>query len=123
MIITRLGRRCIEAHILGGEFHGQLYLIPRIKLTTTESNMLYILSQQQYPIYLYFTMTVNKSQGQSVKTIGVDLQTSAFTYSQIYVALSQVTSAQGVTVLLSENGYGKTNNVDYPEVLFRPPQA
>ena len=123
MIITRLGRRCIEARILGGEFHGQLRLIPRIKLTTTENDMPYILSRRQYPIRLCFAMTVNKSQGQSLKTVGVDLQTSAFTNGQLYVALSRVTSAQGVTVLLSENGDGKTNNVVYPEVLLRPPQA
>ena len=123
MIITRLGRRCIEARILGGEFHGQLRLIPRIKLTTTESDMPYILSRRQYPICLCFAMTVNKSQGQSLKTMGVDLRTSAFTPGQLYVALSRVTSAQGVTVLLSENGGGKTNNIVYPEVLLRPPHV
>ena len=60
MIITRLGRYCIEARILGGEFHGQLRLIPRIKLTTTESDMPYI-SRRQYLIRLCFAMTVNKS--------------------------------------------------------------
>ena len=120
MVITRLGRRCIEARILGGEFNGQLCLIPRIKLTTTKTNLPYILSRRQYPIRLCFAMTVNKSQGQSLKTVGVDLRTSAFTHGQLYVALSRVTSAQGVTVLLSENGDGKTNNVVYPEVLLWP---
>ena len=122
MIITRLGQRCIEARILGGEFHGQLRLISRIKLTTTESDMPYILSRQQYPIRLCFVITVNKSQGQSLKTVGVYLRTSTFTHGQLYVALSRVTSAQGVTVLLYENSDGKTNNVVYPEVLLRPPQ-
>ena len=78
MIITRLGRRCIEARILGGEFHGQLRLIPRIKLTTTESDMPYILSRQQYPIRLCFAMNVNKSQGQSLKTVGVDFTNVCF---------------------------------------------
>lgn len=46
MIITRLERRCIEARILSKEFHGQLRIIPRIKLTTTENDMPYILSRQ-----------------------------------------------------------------------------
>lgn len=85
--------------------------------------MPYILSRRQYPIRLCFAMTVNQLQGQSLKTVGVDLQTSAFTYGQFYVALSRVTSAQRVTILLSENGDGKTNNVVYPEVLLRPPQT
>ena len=123
MIITQIGRRCFEARILVGEFHGQLCLIPRIKLTTTESDMPYILSRRQYLIRLCFAMTVNKSQGQSLKTVGVDLRTSAFTHGQLYIALSRVASAQGVTVLLSKNVDGKSNNVVYPEVLLRPPQA
>lgn len=82
--------------------------------------MLYVLSRQQYPIRLCFALTVNKSQGQSLKSVGVDLRTSAFTHGQLYIVLSQVTSVQGVTVLLSENGDEKTNNVVYPEVLLRP---
>ncbi len=64
-------------------------------------------------------MTVNKSQGQFIKTIEVDLQTFTFTHIQIYVALLQITNTQGVTVLLSENSDRKTNNVVYPEVLLR----
>ena len=123
MVITRLGRRYIEACILGGEFYCQLRLIPRIKLTTTEINLPYILSRRHYPIWLCFAMTVNKSQGQSLKIVGVDLRTSAFTHGQLYVGLSRVTSAEEIIILLSENGDGKTNNVVYPEVLLRPPQG
>ncbi len=61
MVITRLGRRYIEARILGGEFNGQFRLIPRIKLTTTKTDLPYILSRRQYSIRLCFAMTVNKS--------------------------------------------------------------
>ena len=43
--------------------------------------MPYILSRRQYLICLYFAMTVNKSQGQSLKIVRVDLRTSAFTHS------------------------------------------
>lgn len=107
--------------MLGGEFNGQLCLIPRIKLTTTENNLPYIITRQQYPICLCFAMTVNKSQSQSLRTVGVDHQTSAFIHGQLYVALSYVTTLQGITILTVENSDGKTNNVVYPEVLLRPP--
>ena len=50
--------------------------------------------------------------------MGIDLRTSAFIYGQLYIALSQITSAQGVTVLLFENGDEKTNNVVYSEVIL-----
>lgn len=92
LIITRLGRRCIEDRMLEGEFNGQLCLIPQIKLTITENDPFYILTRRQYPIRLCFAITVNKSQGQSLKTVRVDFQTSAFTHGQLYVALSRVTT-------------------------------
>ena len=64
-------------------------------------------------------MTVNKSQGQSFSTVGVDLRTSAFTHGQLYVALSRVISLSGLTLLFSEqNSSEKTQNVVYPEVLL-----
>ena len=107
--------------MLKGEFNGQLRLIPRIKLTTTENDLPYILTRRRDPIRLCFAMTVNKSQGQSLKTVGVDLRTSALTHGQLYVALSRVTTLQGITILMAENSDGKTNNVVYPEVLLRPP--
>ena len=56
-----------------------------------------------------------------LKTIGVDLQISAFTYSQLYIAISHIITLQGITILLAENSDGKTNNVVYLEVLLRPP--
>lgn len=72
----------------------------------------------QYLIHLGFAMTFNKSQGQSLKTLGIDLPTSAFIHDQFYVALSQVTSTQQVTFLLVKNSDGKTNNIPYPKILF-----
>lgn len=65
-------------------------------------------------------MTVNKSQGQLLKTVGVDLQTSVFTHGQLYIALSCVTTLERITILMAENSDGKTNNVVYPEVYLYP---
>jgi len=66
-------------------------------------------------------MTVNKSQGQSLTTVGVDLRSSAFTHGQLYVALSRFTSLDGLSLLFSEgNLEGTTNNVVYPEILLTP---
>lgn len=55
--------------------------------------------------------------------MGLDLQISAFTHDQLYIALSRITSAQRVTILFSENGDKKTNNVVYPKVLLQIPQV
>jgi ATP-dependent exoDNAse (exonuclease V) alpha subunit len=119
MTITRLGCSCIGEKISGGQFDGQFRLLLRIKLTTLEGDLPFILSRKQFPIRLCFAMTVNKSQGQSFSNVGVDLRTSAFTHGQLYVALSRVTSLSGLTLLFSEQNLQETTeNVVYPEVLL-----
>jgi ATP-dependent exoDNAse (exonuclease V) alpha subunit len=60
-------------------------------------------------------MTINKAQGQSVRIVGLDLQTPAFSHGQLYVALSHCTSRDRIKVLLPEGS--KTTNIVYPEVL------
>ena len=119
MIVTRLGRACIEAQILGGDFDGQRKLLPRITLNTTEDDLPFILSRKQFPILLGFTMTVNKSQGQSFRIMGIDLRTPAFCHGQLYVAMSRITDINGLKVLLSENGSATTENIVYSEALLR----
>jgi len=89
MTITHLGRKCIQARMLGGDFDGQLRLLPRIPLTTTDTELPFILMRRQFPVRLCFAMTVNKAQGQSLWTVSVDLQSSGFTHGQLYVALSR----------------------------------
>jgi ATP-dependent exoDNAse (exonuclease V) alpha subunit len=61
-------------------------------------------------------MTINKSQGQSFKAVGVDLRTPVFTHGQFYVAASRVTSKTGLSILLPSNT-DKTANIVYPEIL------
>jgi ATP-dependent exoDNAse (exonuclease V), alpha subunit - helicase superfamily I member len=73
MVITHLGQHCIEARILGGDFNNQIWLLPQIKLTTTEGQFPFILVCKQFPIRLCFAMTVNKAQGQSLDITGIDL--------------------------------------------------
>lgn len=116
--IIGLGRNCIKVTILGGEWDGQVRLLPRIKLTSSEEDLPFILTRKQFPIRLCFAMTVNKAQGQSLQHVGVDLRTGAFTHGQLYVALSRVTSVDGITILLSDNSFNKTTNIVYPEVLL-----
>ena len=118
MVVTHIGRRCVEARILGGTFDGQLRLIPRIKLTSTEGELPYIISRRQFPLRLCFAMTVNKSQGQSFNHVGVDLRVPPFTYGQLYVALSRVTDMANLLLLLPPNEAITTENIIYPEVLL-----
>lgn len=63
-------------------------------------------------------MTVNKSQGQSLEKVGVDLRTDAFTHDQLSITLSRVTSLDGLTLLPSRDTPTVTENIVHPEVLL-----
>jgi len=123
MRVLGIRRTCLQVAILGGKFDGMIRLLPRIKLTTTDEDLPFILERTQFPVHLCFAMTVNKSQGQSLDQVGVDLRTPAFTHGQLYVALSRVTSLDGLTLLPSEQTPTHTDNVVYPEVLLCPPSG
>ncbi|KAG1034872.1 hypothetical protein G6F43_013334 [Rhizopus delemar] len=89
---------------------GRVEVIPRFTLT-----------RKQFPVRLSFAMTINKSQGQSLKIVGVDLRLPVFTRDQLYVALSRVTSVSGLSVLLDQKNdinSTKTENIVYPEILL-----
>ena len=60
---------------------------------------------------------VNKSQGQSVKHVGLDLRVPVFSHGQLYVALSRCTSKDRIKVLLPTEANGQTPNIVYQEVL------
>jgi hypothetical protein len=74
----------------------------------------------QYPVRLAFSMTMNKSQGQSLRYVGVDLREEVFSHGQLYVALSRATSGDRVSVLLPEINGGRDvlcRNEVYSEIL------
>ena len=120
--VVSLSGNCIEARILGGSFHGEIRLIPRIKQVSKEDDDLpFIIQRIQFPVKLCFAMTINKSQGQSFDHVGVDLREPVFTHGQFYVAMSRVTAVRNLYILLpsGENTVDKVLNIVYPEVLLR----
>ena len=78
-----------------------------------------LLKRLQFPVRLAFAMTINKSQGQSVEHVGINLQTSVFSHGQLYVAFSRCTSPLNISVLLPEQSQEsrRTLNVVYKEVF------
>ena len=118
MILLESRPRVLVCRILGGKHAGQTAFIPRITLRPSNEDMPIPLIRRQFPVRLAFAMTINKSQGQSVTHVGLDLRTPVFSHGQLYVALSRCTSGQRIKVLFPEGQtHTKTTNIVYPEVL------
>ena len=121
IVITRLGRRYIKAQMLSSSFYRQLQLIPYIKLTSIDRELLFIISRRQFLIQLYFAIIVNKLQGQSFNFISINLRILVFTHRQLYITLLRVIDIRGLSLLLpqgSDTATATTTNIIYLEVLL-----
>lgn len=68
----------------------------------------------QYPVSLGYAWTIHKSQGQTLETACVDLGRGAFAHGQTYVALSRLTSSEG---LYLANPLSKSDLLLDPDVV------
>jgi ATP-dependent DNA helicase PIF1 len=78
MTITQLGNRYIEAQIITGTHVGDKVYIPKIIMSPSDSKWTFVLKRRQYPLSVYFAMTINKSQGQSLNKVGLYLPKQIF---------------------------------------------
>ncbi|KAL7236906.1 hypothetical protein ACSBR1_020069 [Camellia fascicularis] len=76
------------------------------------------MARRQFPVRLAYALTINKSQGQSMKFVGVDLRIPMFSYGQLYVALPRCTFFDRISILLLKDSLDSTINIVYPEVLL-----
>jgi ATP-dependent DNA helicase PIF1 len=112
LCVKKLFPNVIEATILTGFGKGEDVFIPRIPLIPNDFPFEF--KRLQFPVRLSFAMTINKSQGQTMKVVGVNLETPCFSHGQLYVACSRVGSPKNLHIFAPE---GKTRNIVYQQAL------
>jgi ATP-dependent DNA helicase PIF1 len=121
LICRAFQNKVIDAEVITGSHVGSRVFIPRMSLSPSDSNLPFNLNRRQFPIRVAFSMTINKSQGQTLSRVGLYLPQPVFSHGQLYVALSRTTSYQNIKVLIDngcENSLKcRTRNVVYKEVF------
>ena len=67
-----------------------------------------------------FSTTINKSQGQTLKQVGLWLRTPVFSHGQLYVACSRVGNPAALHIAIgqqSDEQLAQTDNVIFREVF------
>ena len=104
--------------------------IPRIRFNyLPTANTSYKMVRIQFPLRLCYAMTINKSQGQSLDQVLLDITEDSFSHGQTYVAWSRVRSFDALRLIVNEKNLIDIDsncipiilNYLYPSVILKPP--
>ena len=113
--------KLLQCSITDGQHAGRSVLIPRVQLNPKEGLYPFPWTRRQFPLRPAYSMTINKSQGQTLKHVGIWLQEPVFSHGQLYVAISRVGCPLNLHFALTssckETDLSYTRNVVYREVL------
>ena len=122
LIVDRImNERLLLCIVANGKRKGNTVFIPKIMMTPTDENDGFEWRRLQFPVKLSFAMTINKSQGQTLKNVAVWLKKSVFSHGQLYVASSRVGDPRHIRFYvkpIEDMPHCVTRNVVYEELLL-----
>ncbi len=120
LIVKIMYAHLVEVQIVGGPHAGKVALIPRITCKC-EEDLPFTLHRRQFPLKLAFAMTVNKSQGQTLKNVVLYSPFPVFAHGQLYTAFSRVGDPSNIKLLARNSkradGFTYTLNVVHRHVV------
>ncbi|KAL1314105.1 hypothetical protein AAHE18_16G165500 [Arachis hypogaea] len=114
LIVQDLGDNIIGTEIVSGSNIGDKVFIPRKNSVPSDPGTPFKFQRRQFSISLCFTITINKSQRQTLSLVGIYLRRAIFSHGQLYVAIFKVTTRSGLKILLyneDDNYWNSTSNI------------
>ena len=110
-----INNRILECSIMSS---GEVVLIPRICFIPKDKEYPFDWQRRQFPVRPAFAMTINKAQGQTLRTAAVWLRNQVFAHGQLYVACSRVQTPADLKFAVYKEEKSCIKNVVYHEVLL-----
>jgi len=118
LMVKEHKKRLLICEILTGDKKGNIVVIPIITCTSREGAYPFTLYRRQFPVRPCFAITINKSQGQTLDFVGLDLTNEVFAHGQLYVAFSRVRKWACIKVRPPVGKGNRTRNVVWNEALL-----
>nr|XP_047129628.1 ATP-dependent DNA helicase pif1-like [Hydra vulgaris] len=69
LMVRALHNNYIDGEVLTGVSAGNRVFVPRVQLAPSDANLPFTLKRRQFPVRLAYSMTINKSQGQTFEKV------------------------------------------------------
>ena len=101
--VLNMEDRYLECKVITGSHIGNTVHIPRIQFKSNPRVHSLSFTRRQFPIKLCYGMTINKSQGQTLDTVGLYLPGPVFGHGQLYTAISRCGNKDKFKVYMLED--------------------
>ena len=91
----------MQVTIITGSAKEETVLISRIPIIPT--NLPFHFKRLQYPLKVAFSISINKSQGQTLEVAGIHVGTPCFSHEQLYIGCSRVSGAKNLYICAEKN--------------------
>ena len=123
VVIKKISKFLIDVEIANSNNldRHKVLSIPRISFKFIVGKNGIEILRRQFPLKLAYGLTINKSQGQTLNKVGLDLREDVFAHGQLYVALGRVKKSEDIKILLPISkiikNEGRCLNVIYKPLL------
>lgn len=124
LIIKNFRTNVIEAEIVSNKNYGARVFLPKITLLPNQDDSTVQFKRKQFPIRLAFALTVNKSQGQTIKKVAFLVDSPLFSHGHLYTAMSRVNNRNNFKIMVESTNHKNkinffVNNIVYKEILTK----